>query len=1042
MSEQLEKFMNMVREDKKRAKALFFSEAFKEEYLKNPEEKEIYHQLLMGRNREQIMEEFLISEKLKKPVKLSAQKREYRILPGHIDEPLYIAVKKEGWGYMEGEISTGGKHIDIERKRFCEEDFEDGWMQIPIYLNDFPKPGTQAVLKVATVYDSLEFLITYDEPKDREREKELSARKKLFFAYEDFCMGRITAEVFAQRGRSILDKISEHCEYAKYLPWIRTNFQILLGESPEGILSEEEIAENEPEDGMLYGYRLYLKACADRTEESINRAVAWLKQHYEPVIGKGFFLWFLMKLDKNFAYNEELQIEKMKEIYTAGERNPFLKFEAACLFGEEPKHLHRLTSFELEVLEFSAKEKMLNEKLVQRICFLVSREKTYSEGMLWLLICMYKEEPLVNILQGICALLIQGNCMEEDCHFYFEQAMKEGIQLIGLQEAFLRTIAPGHYPLLPEDILTYFTYSHSLSRQEQAFLYANIIKNRKRYQNLFTDYEEMIRPFLAEELEKGAISPDLSLLYHYYFEELLENEETREHLANVLFYHKLFYEGSILEKISVIQHQKKEADNRLLRQNPEYILLIDKNPMLLFFDRAKNRYIKSVNYRLEPVWTKEYIQAYEEVYEGNHPNFLLYQSSGYAAKERLETEDFPQVLEILHQPLLNETVHQQIFEKVLEYYLRTHQKEKLKEALKEADFKQAEPESRNRMIGYFIAGEMYEEALKGIQQYGYEFLPPDLLKEAALYALTTLSTRRSEMLVGMCSRALEQGAYNSETLGYLQKYFQGTKAQMLFLWEKGQESGMYSTVFGEKVLRACIAEGMDGTEFLVLSRYMKQGGHSQELLDAVLVEYVDYAYFHQKQLPEEFYELIGKKIDAGKTDRLYQGLYLAYYRNKNMTKQQKDRILWIRDLQLQTGDILPVLFEYSEQIELPKYLYAKTFIEYWGEEGRNLKFHYSGGRADEEEEVSMKELLPGYYAASEVMFSDEITDYYLKDVREGRRIRKDIKITNHVKQSRGSRFYELYEMIQNKNKNLSAASMETYAMKKQIVGLIQPMTED
>ena len=46
MSESLENFTNIVKEDIKEAKTLFFSEAFKEEYLKDRrEEKELYHQL-------------------------------------------------------------------------------------------------------------------------------------------------------------------------------------------------------------------------------------------------------------------------------------------------------------------------------------------------------------------------------------------------------------------------------------------------------------------------------------------------------------------------------------------------------------------------------------------------------------------------------------------------------------------------------------------------------------------------------------------------------------------------------------------------------------------------------------------------------------------------------------------------------------------------------------------------------------------------------------------------------------------------------------
>ena len=99
MSESLENFTNIVKEDIKEAKTLFFSEAFKEEYLKDRrEEKELYHQLLLGRNRNQILEEFLLSSGQKKPVLLSAAKTIYQATIMNLDEPLEIKVKREGWG--------------------------------------------------------------------------------------------------------------------------------------------------------------------------------------------------------------------------------------------------------------------------------------------------------------------------------------------------------------------------------------------------------------------------------------------------------------------------------------------------------------------------------------------------------------------------------------------------------------------------------------------------------------------------------------------------------------------------------------------------------------------------------------------------------------------------------------------------------------------------------------------------------------------------------------------------------------------------------
>ena len=102
MSEQLQTFTEMLKEDRNRAKALFFSESFKEKYLgQHPEYQDVYHQLLMGRNREQILEEFLITAKQKKPVRLTAAKQKYQIFQWNLDDPLKITVKREGWGFIE-----------------------------------------------------------------------------------------------------------------------------------------------------------------------------------------------------------------------------------------------------------------------------------------------------------------------------------------------------------------------------------------------------------------------------------------------------------------------------------------------------------------------------------------------------------------------------------------------------------------------------------------------------------------------------------------------------------------------------------------------------------------------------------------------------------------------------------------------------------------------------------------------------------------------------------------------------------------------------
>lgn len=126
-------------------------------------------------------------------------------------------------------------------------------------------------------------------------------------------------------------------------------------------------------------------------------------------------------------------------------------------------------------------------------------------------------------------------------------------------------------------------------------------------------------------------------------------------------------------------------------------------------------------YQLKPIWTKEQIQAYCEAADGTNEHFVLYKGAAFERKQQLEDEDFPVVLSALKSRALDEDYEQQLFEKVLDYYWEHEMSEELKRALSYVEWKNLKDENRIHMICYFIAGELYNEALKGIEQYGYQF---------------------------------------------------------------------------------------------------------------------------------------------------------------------------------------------------------------------------------------------------------------------------------------------------------------------------------
>ena len=526
---------------------------------------------------------------------------------------------------------------------------------------------------------------------------------------------------------------------------------------------------------------------------------------------------------------------------------------------------------------------------------------------------------------------------------------------------------------------------------------------------------------------------------------MLEDERSRQDLGNIIFVRQLICDNEFIQKAEISQRWKKNLDVCYLREEKIYVEIFDEHASFVFFDSEENRYIGSVAYQLKPIWTKEQIQAYCEAADGTNEHFVLYKGAAFERKQQLEDEDFPVVLSALKSRALDEDYEQQLFEKVLDYYWEHEMSEELKRALSYVDWKNLKDKNRIHMIRYFIAGELYNEALKGIEQYGYQFLDKQQLCTICLYALTTLSTRRSELLVEMCEYAFSRGEENSEIVAYLQRYFHGTKEEMLAIFEAGNKGGMYDRIFVESVLKACIADGVDGTEFKVFSTYIQQVQTDTALIDAMLVEYVNFAYEQDQILPEEFYELIGKKIDIGKMDWMYQQLYLDYYKDKkeNLSDRCKGRIEKIKDHQVvQTDHVLPVLFQYLDVIKLPKYLCARTFIEFRAKSGQTVIFHFMDGTSAAWKEEVMKELLPGYYVFSASIFDHKLNDHYVTIEGEERRYRDQVVVTDHLKYCKGSRFYELNELIRHQQDGKLQMMMEEYAVKTMMVQFIKPMTEE
>ena len=108
-----------------------------------------------------------------------------------------------------------------------------------------------------------------EEKSERKKEEEFR-QKKLYELYIDFCSGRIRLEQFAERARSVLDKMPDHPVRNRIYDLMKLHLDILCG--------KEDLKEHIPEDAkkesleICQGYVWYLQACYDKEDDTIDEA--------------------------------------------------------------------------------------------------------------------------------------------------------------------------------------------------------------------------------------------------------------------------------------------------------------------------------------------------------------------------------------------------------------------------------------------------------------------------------------------------------------------------------------------------------------------------------------------------------------------------------------------------------------------------------------------------------------------------------------------------------------------------------------------------
>jgi hypothetical protein len=858
----------------------------------------------------------------------------------------------------------------------------------------------------------------------RRRTEENPIWKKAEALYLEFRCGRLYIDEFCEKAYHLISS-----EYGMLADLFRFQLALLSGRSEEAENRMAQLMEEKPweEGGFTESYYYYLKALYEKNPLTNEKSLLVIRENEkEDYKYWQYYVWISFYLDESIAFSMKKQMELLHEVAEDQELLPILKYEAVSIWNRNPLIMKEMDDFMIEQLNFGWEYGVVSKEVCSQYARLVRRMPEFREDAFALLEKIYMEYSEEEYLQSICRTIVRTGQWKKKYHTYLKEAVRMSLKINGLFEAYIRTIDQSEFEPMEPAVLHYFSYSNSLSEDETAYLYANIVKNQDIYGITVQNYHVRIELFVIEAMKKGYMSDIYASLYQQYLPLLIKEKSAIQALPNIIFKHKLSCDQLTMESVVISHFEKHQSDRYELKEGVAYCDIYSDCYIATFYDSVGNPYIASVTWEIEPIFPlenadgtdpEEYVRkCYELCMSQNitHEKMMVKEAAKFRQKEALEKENVPYIQQLLDSQVLTNEVKEILLELLLDYYYKNHEYRKLEEYLRRVRWENVQEKNQITMIEYFLSQELYGEAVKGMERYGFESIQPKLLRKAAFYLLEQLDGMKSLFLTHMCEILFLNGNEDREILLYLQQHIPEDANYGVSLWRQGRQLGLYDADYTcYLILKLVEEEALSEDLEVIFLEYVKREQDTEALSHMVLEEFGKWYFFHgQSFLPEFLEYLTGFLAIHGWKDVHYPLAWLHSMSGKKEFRATERELIEkiINDL-TEHEIYLSFLLNFETVMLLPRKLYCISFVTYKGKAGKQVSMHCQTEQDGVIWQMPMTEILDGIYIGYFAPFVDEDPDVYVTIAGEQKKYRNEITIEPGALKGKGLKYHKINEML-------------------------------
>ncbi len=983
---------------------IFTSAEFKRTFLeREPMYTRVYESLTRSLSASQAMEEFLIYTHKKRSLSLEVTEKKI-VLPYHQEaEKHSLIVSRNTWGYLNAEVHSDVRFIQPIKRYISMEDFVGNkyamdYMVFPEYLEDGTNSGHitieniyQKIVVDVTVNTTPEF--SMEPPRLFTNHHMIKVHQhSLISNYLDFRIGKLELDSYVDKSLYALRNLVQYCREEQIYRLGILHMNILAGNES---MAEEEFKRIDADaDKMVAGtreacYYSYLKALAFKDGNTIEQAKRQIRATFEAEDEKLFYFWLLIFLD-NSEETEKGQIyAEIQRLYNQDVHSPILYYEICDLLNHEPLMLRKLEGMEIASIRWGLQHDYVSEDVI-RICVdLAGKEHGFHPSLFRLLQAIDKKFPSDEALRAICGMLIRANKAEQAYHDYFARGIEKGFKLIGIYECYIRSMDMKTYALIPEPVLRYLVYNNTLTDYEQAYVYANLIKNKSVYPVLYGELAPAIENYMEGQIVKGAIHEFLLVIYKEFLKPEHVNPKYAARLTNIMFKRRLTCNNSNMKAVIVNHRELVEEQQVPIVDGTAYVDVVTDSAVITLVDIKGNRYTSTVPYRLERlVDAKVYLDTCHR-FNPSDAKVLAYIYCHMDHKHLQDAKDVNQARDVLECEEISYGIRQQALLQIIEYYLENYDADILEKYLLQVDLEYLDKLHSAEIISGYIMRGLNRKAYEAIKRFGYGDVEISRLLRLASYIVTDTDIMGDEALTSLCVYLYQKGQYNDRTIQYLIFQYKADTKELAKLWETAMVVLGEARELEENLLAQMVFSDANLDNAMDIFRTYYQGRHRGMVTKAFLRKMAYMYFIREEWVPDTVFDYLMQEMAKGEIQDDISHCAVLWHLSKSVRLNDEETAYVTRIVKrfLDRGIVLPFFKSFLEFLDLPQEVFLKTYLVYKGEERQNVVVNYSVGTSELQtldfKPCRMEERIPGYYVQEFIVFHGEQLLYHFGEEYTG-----------------------------------------------------------